>query len=93
MATEASDFAWGGHVLGRPLLASREYFTVEESLESSTFQELLGVVLRCLQALVYICIGKFLVVQVEAQSFLGIINRGSNKLAFNILARCLLQVY
>jgi hypothetical protein len=65
---------------------AREYFTWEESVESSTFRELLGV-LRCLQALVHLCIGKFVVVQVDAQNLLGIINRGSSKLAINKLAR------
>ena len=55
-------------------------------MESSTFRELLGV-FRCLQALVHLCIGKFMVMQVDAQNLLGIINRGSNKLAINKLAR------
>jgi hypothetical protein len=55
-------------------------------VESSTFRELLGV-FRCLQALVHLCIGKFVVMQVDAQNLLGIINRGSNKLAINKLAR------
>ena len=86
MATDASDFAWGGHTLGGPLLMAREYFIWNESVESSTFRELLGV-LRCLQALVHLCIGKFVVVQVDAQNLLGIINRGSGKLAINKLAR------
>ena len=35
----------------------------------------------------HLCIGKFVVVQVNAQNLLGIINRGSNKLAINKLAR------
>ncbi len=65
---------------------AREYFIWNESVESSTFRELLGV-LRCLQALVHLCIGKFVVVQVDAQNLLGIINRGSGKLAINNLAR------
>ncbi len=43
--------------------------------------------LRCLQALVHLCIGKFLVVQVDAQNLLGIVNRGSIKLSINKLAR------
>ena len=86
VATDASDFAWGGHTLGGPLIMAREYFTWEESVESSTFRELLGV-LRCLQALVHLCIGKFVVVQVDAQNYLGIINRGSNKLAIKKVAR------
>ena len=51
-------------------------------MESSTFRELLGV-LRCLQILVHLCIGKFVVVQVVAQSILGIINRVIVKLTIN----------
>ncbi len=35
----------------------------------------------------HLCIGKFVVVQVDAQNLLGIINRGSGKLAINKLAR------
>ncbi len=35
----------------------------------------------------HLCIGKFVVVQVDAQNLIGIINRGSNKLAINKLAR------
>ncbi len=62
-----------------------EYFTREESVEYSTFRELLGV-LRCLLALVHMRIGKFVVVQVDTQNLLGIINRG-NKLAINKLAK------
>jgi len=86
VATDASDFAWVGHTLGGPLLTAKEYFTVEESMKSSIFRELLEA-LRCLQALVHLCIGKFVVMQVDAQNLLGIINRGSNKLAINKLAR------
>ncbi len=54
----------------------------------STFRELLGV-LRCLQALVHICICKFMVVQVDARNLLGIVNRGGSKLAINKRARYL----
>ena len=77
MATDACDFAWGGHIIGGPLLT--------ESVESTTFQELLGV-LRFFQALVHLCIGKFVVVQVDARNLLGIIYRGSNKLTISMLA-------
>ncbi len=86
VATDASDFAWGGHTPGWPLIMAREYFTWEESVESSTFRERLGV-LRCLQALVHLCKGKSVVVQFDAQNLLGIVNRGSSKLAINKLAR------
>jgi hypothetical protein len=47
VATDASDFAWGGHTLGGSLLTAGENFTWEKRVESSTFHELLGV-LRCL---------------------------------------------
>ena len=55
-------------------------------MESSTFWELLGV-FRCLQALMHLCIGTFVVVQVGAQNLLGLISRGSSKLAINKHAR------
>ena len=61
VATDASDFTWGGHTMGGPLLRAREYFTCKENVQSSTFREILGV-LRCLQAFVHTCIGKFVVV-------------------------------
>ncbi len=86
VATNACDFAWRGHTLGGPLITAREYFTWEESVESSTYREILGV-LPCLHALVHLCIGKVVVVQVDAQNLLGIVNRGSNKLSINKLAR------
>ena len=57
-------------------------------MESSTYRELLRVI-RCLHTLVHLFIGKFVVMQVDAQNLLGIINRGSNKLAINKLARYL----
>ena len=44
-------------------------------------------VIRCLQALVYICIGKFAVLPVAAQNLIGIINPGSKKIIINKLAR------
>ena len=90
VVTDAIDFAQGGRTLGGPLVTARKYFTQEESVESSTCRELLGV-LRCLQTLVHVCIGKFVVVQVDARNLLGIIiNRGSIKLAINkLIARYL----
>jgi hypothetical protein len=77
VATDANDFAWGGHTMGGPLLMARDYFTWEESVESST-REFLRV-LRYLQALVHLCIGKFVVVQVDAQNLFGIIIHQSRK--------------
>ena len=76
----------GGHTLqGAPEYA-HEYFSQEESVESSTFRELLGV-LRCLKSMVLLCEGKFVVFQVDAQNLLGIVNRGSPRLKLNELAR------
>ncbi len=37
----------------------------------------------------HLCIGKFVMVQVDAHNLLGIINRGSSKLAFLKLTRAL----
>jgi hypothetical protein len=39
---------------------AREYFSEEESSQSSTYRELLGV-FWCLQAMVHVCEGKFVV--------------------------------
>ena len=50
----------GGLTLqGAPEYA-HEYFSQEESVESSTFRELLGVI-RCLKSMVLLCEGKFVV--------------------------------
>jgi hypothetical protein len=84
--TDASEFAWGKHPLCGPLLTAREYFTWEESVESSTFGELLGD-LRYFQTLVHISIGTCVVVQVDAKNLLGIVDRGGTKLAIKKLAR------
>ncbi len=43
LATDASDFAWGGHTVSGPLELAREYFSEWEAAESSSFWELLGV--------------------------------------------------
>ena len=37
VATDAIDFAWGGHTTGGPIQRAREFFTCKESVESSTF--------------------------------------------------------
>ena len=86
VATDASDMGWGGITLTGPREVAHEYFTEEESRESSTFRELLGV-RRCLQALVRRCEGRLVVLQVDAMNLLGVINRGSRRLALNELAR------
>jgi hypothetical protein len=41
VATDARDFAWRGHTQGGPLITAREYSTWDESVESSTYRELL----------------------------------------------------
>ena len=86
IATDASDFAWGGHTMTGPLEIAREYLSDWEAAQSSTYRELLGVS-RCLQAMVHRCEGRFVVLQVDAQNLLGIVNRGSPKLGINELAR------
>ncbi len=65
---------------------AHKYFSEVESPESSTHRELLGV-FRCLRAMVYLCEGKFMVFQVDAQNLFGIVNRGSSRLKLNALAR------
>ncbi len=65
---------------------AHEYFSKEESVESSTYRELLGV-FRCLQAMISLCERKMVFFQVDAQNLLGIVNRGSPWLKLNALAR------
>ena len=66
---------------------AREYFSEEESAQSSTYRELLGV-FRCLQAMVHLCEGKlFVFFQVDAQNLLGVVNLGSPRLRLNDLTR------
>ena len=86
VATDASDMGWGGHAMTGLPETAHEYFSVAESLESSTYRELLAAY-RCLQALVHRCEGRLVVLQVDAMNLLGIINRGSGRLALNHLAR------
>jgi hypothetical protein len=86
MASDANDIGWGGHTMQDVVEHAHEYFSQEKSAESSTFRELLGV-LRCLQAMISLCQGKFVVFQVDAQNLLGIVNRGSPRLKLNALAR------
>ncbi len=47
LATDASDFAWGGYTMFGPMEIAREYFSKWETRESSTYRELFGVC-RCL---------------------------------------------
>jgi hypothetical protein len=86
VATDTSDFGWGGHTLNGPSFIAHEYFSHWESLSSSTYRELLGVT-RCLQSRVVQCKDKFVVLQTDAMNLLGVINHGSSKLLLNILAR------
>jgi hypothetical protein len=86
MASDAIDIGWGGHTIGGVVERAHEYFSKEESVESSTYRDLSGVC-RCLQAMLYLCDGKFVVFQVDANNLLGIVNRGSPRLKLNALAR------
>jgi len=58
MASDANDIRWGGHTMQGVAEHAHEYFSKEESEESSTYRELFGV-FRCLQAMVGLCEGKF----------------------------------
>ena len=86
LLVDASDFGWGGHTLGCSTVIAHEYFSEWEAVQSSTYRELLGVT-RCLQSLIEICKGKTVVVQVDAMNLLGIVNRGSPRLALDVVAR------
>jgi hypothetical protein len=89
LASDASDFGWGGHTLEGVIQYAHEYHTEEQAGTSSTYEELIGV-LRCLRALMHLCEGKFVVFQVDAENLLGIVNRGSAKLHINVVVRELL---
>ena len=82
VATDASDIGWGDHTINGPSFTAHEYFTLWESMQSSTYREFLGVT-RSLQSLITQCKGKFVVLQTDAMNPLGIINRGSSKLPLN----------
>ena len=88
VATDASDFAWDGHTISGPMEIAREDLSEWEARESFAYRELLGVC-RCLQAMVHMCEGRFVVLQVDAMDLLGIVNRGSSKLDINDIARAL----
>jgi hypothetical protein len=70
---------------------AHEYFSEAESVESSTYRELLDV-LRCLQSMMHLCADKFVVFQMDANNLLGIVNRGSPTLKLNALARELFRL-
>ena len=87
VATNATNFGWGGHILeGTTSYIAHEYFSEWEAIQSFTYRELLGVI-RCLQSLIEICKGKLVAVQIDAMNLLGIVIRGSPKLALSTLAR------
>ncbi len=86
MVSDTNDIGWGGHTMQGMVGHAHEYFSQEESAESSTFRELLGVFM-CLHAMISLCQGKFVGFQVVAQNLLGILNRGSPRLKLNALAR------
>ena len=67
MASDASNIGWGGHTMQGVMEHAHGYFSKEESVESSTYRELLGV-FRCLQAMISLCERKFGVFQADAQS-------------------------
>ena len=82
IATDASDFVWTGHTMSGPMELARDYFSEWDTIQSSTFRELLEVS-RCLKAMVHMCEGRFVVLHADAQNMLGIVNRGSPKLNIN----------
>jgi hypothetical protein len=73
-----SPFAWrrtlaqldGRHTIEDAPQYAREYFSVEESNQSSTYRELLGVY-ACLQAMTHMCAGKLVLFHVDAQKLSG----------------------
>ncbi len=60
MASDASDFGWGGQTMQGVIEYAHEYFSEKECGTSSTHRELLGV-LRCLRAMLHVCAVKFVV--------------------------------
>ncbi len=60
MATDASDFAWGGYSMTGPMEIAREYFSEQETVQFSTYRELLSVS-RWLQAMAHRYEGRFMV--------------------------------
>ncbi len=65
MASDASDFGWGGHTMQGVIEYAHEYFSKEECGTSSTHRELL-IVLRFLRTMMHVCAGKFVVFQADA---------------------------
>ena len=65
MATDASDFVWGGHTMSGPLEIAREYFSELEAIQPSAYRELMGVS-HYRQAMGHMCEGRFVVLHVDA---------------------------
>ena len=85
MSSDAIDFGWGERNMQGVQEYAHEYVSETESTESSTCRELIGV-LKCVQSMVHLCAGKCVVFQVDAQTLLWVINRGSPGLKLNALA-------
>ena len=60
VATDANDFAWGGHTMTGPLKIAHEYSSESKAVESSILRELLRACM-CLHTLVHRCEGWFVV--------------------------------
>jgi len=84
--TRATLRGGGGHTMTGPMEIAKEFLSEWEAVQSSSYQELMGVYL-CMQSLVHRCEGRFVALQMDAQNLLGIVNRGSPKLIINELAR------
>ena len=95
MATDASDGAWGGVLLGvsnQPMPGqtwAQKFFTPEEQGHSSTLRELLGVH-GSLQSFISLCRGAEVYVQTDSQNVMYVHQRGSKKVWLNELAKKLL---
>ena len=67
IASDAIDIGWGGHTMQGFVEHAHDYFSKEESVESSTYRELISVFM-CLHAMIGLCEGKFMVFQVDAKN-------------------------
>jgi len=76
----------GGRPMIGPMEIARKYFSEWEAVESSTYRELLGVY-WCMQCMLHIYEGRYVVLQVDAANLMGIVNRESPKLIIQELAR------
>ncbi len=81
-----------GHTIEDAPQYAREYFSAEESSQSSANRELLGVYM-CVDAMTHVCARKSVLFQVDAQNLLSVVNRGSPRLSLQKLARELLWFF